>query len=186
MTAESHSLTHAMIKIRRPDLDPFRNKDRDPINNSNYYSMQQSQFPNEQIKPQNHMIHDSIASSSMMQSSVEFSSMQRKDGGRQSINKKIFKARFVKESFAENYTVEQGKKFEKVWTFRNEGPEAWPVDTRFIYTNGDQIGQLEKKIDNEIQAGQYVDITVEFQAPAKTGKYCAFYRFVHGKNERFG
>ena len=88
--------------------------------------------------------------------------MLRKDGGRQSINKKIFKARFVKESFAEHYTVEQGKKFEKVWTFRNDGPEAWPVDTRFIYTNGDQIGQLEKKIENEIQAGQYVDISVQF------------------------
>jgi hypothetical protein len=164
MTADSHSLTHAMIKIRRPDLDPFKNKE--PVNYSNYFSsMQQSSYPNGQIKPQvqniESMINDSIASSSIMQSSIEFSQM-RKDGGRQSINKKIYKARFVKESFAENYTVEQGKKFEKVWTFRNEGTEAWPIDTRFIYTNGDQIGQLEKKIDNEIQAGQYVDISVEF------------------------
>jgi len=53
------------------------------------------------------------------------------------MNKRMHKARFVKESFAENYTVEAGKKFEKVWTFRNDGNESWPLDTKFIFTNGD-------------------------------------------------
>jgi hypothetical protein len=45
---------------------------------------------------------------------------------------------------------------------------------------------LEKLVGKEVKAGEYVDVTVQFTAPDKVGKYCGFYRFVHGKNERFG
>jgi Ig-like domain from next to BRCA1 gene len=121
----------------------------------------------------------------MMQSSIYESSMDPKDGRRPS-NKRHYKARFVKESFAENYTVETGKKFEKVWTFRNDGPEAWPADTKFMFTNGEQFGQIEKRLEEEVGPQKYVDVSIEFVAPEKVGKYCAFYRFAHGKNERFG
>lgn len=60
--------------------------------------------------------------------------------------KKNLKARFIKESFAENYTVEQGSQFSKTWTFRNDGIEIWPADTKFAYTNGDKFGTLEKTL----------------------------------------
>mmetsp|Transcript_2220 Transcript_2220/g.2159 ORF Transcript_2220/g.2159 Transcript_2220/m.2159 type:complete len:126 (+) Transcript_2220:120-497(+) len=73
-----------------------------------------------------------------------------------------------------------------MWTFRNDGPDSWPMDTKFIYTNGEQFGALEKKIEKEVMPGEFVDVSLECQAPAKVGKYCAFYRFTHGNNERFG
>lgn len=42
--SDSHSMTHAMIKIRKPDLDPIKN--RDQVNYSNYYSsVQNSAYP---------------------------------------------------------------------------------------------------------------------------------------------
>jgi hypothetical protein len=58
--------------------------------------------------------------------------------------KKLFKARFIKETFGENYSIESGAKFLKTWTFRNDGSESWPKDTRFAYTNGDNLGFVEK------------------------------------------
>jgi hypothetical protein len=61
--------------------------------------------------------------------------------------KRNLKPRFIKESFAENYTVEEGSRFIKTWTFRNDGTESWPIGTKFVYTNGDKFGPLEKKID---------------------------------------
>jgi hypothetical protein len=75
-----------------------------------------------------------------MDSVADFSAVDRSKDGRASLNKRLYKARFVKESFAENFTVEQGKKFEKVWTFRNDGQDSWPNDTKFIFTNGEKFG----------------------------------------------
>ena len=75
------------------------------------------------------------------------------------------KAKFIKESFGENYTVEQGKHFTKSWTFRNDGAEAWPADTRLVYTNGDVFGAKEKAIGKIVRPGEYCDIVLEFVAP---------------------
>ena len=76
--------------------------------------------------------------------------------------KKQLKARFIKESFLENFTVEQNKKFEKVWTFRNDGVDTWPSTTKFIYTNGDKFGELEKEIGKEVKKDEFIDISIQF------------------------
>mmetsp|Transcript_7048 Transcript_7048/g.5293 ORF Transcript_7048/g.5293 Transcript_7048/m.5293 type:complete len:136 (-) Transcript_7048:63-470(-) len=101
-------------------------------------------------------------------------------------NKRTYKARFVHESFAENFSVEQGQSFRKVWTFKNDGNESWPSDTRFVFTNGEKFGEAEKAIGREVKPGEHIDIEIKCVAPAKTGKYCAFYRLTYGSNERFG
>jgi len=45
---------------------------------------------------------------------------------------------------------------------------------------------LEKKLESEIKAGAYIDIHMDFVAPKSAGKFCSFYRFAYGKNDRFG
>lgn len=50
--------------------------------------------------------------------------------------KKKLKAKFLKESFGDKFSVEANKEFVKTWTFKNEGETAWPADTRFVFSNG--------------------------------------------------
>jgi len=83
----------------------------------------------------------------------------------------------VKESFGENFSVGVNQKFQKSWTFRNDGNEIWPEDTKFIYTNGEDLAFREQMINKEVLSGETIDITIEMQAPAKSGKYCTFFRF---------
>lgn len=40
--------------------------------------------------------------------------------------KVTYKAKFIKESFGDKFTVEAAKSFTKTWTFRNDGDEPWP------------------------------------------------------------
>jgi len=91
---------------------------------------------------------------------------EKKDKLKKPKEKTLYKARFVKENFAENYTVEAGSKITKVWTFRNDGTETWPKDTRFVYTNGHKFGELEKALDKEVKPNEYVDVAIEFLAPS--------------------
>lgn len=73
--------------------------------------------------------------------------------------------------------MHSGEQFTKVWTFRNDGTEPWPYNTRFIYTNGDQFGPLNLKITKMVEPGEYLDVEMVFTAPSKPGKYTSFYRF---------
>jgi hypothetical protein len=74
----------------------------------------------------------------------------------------------------------------KEWTFRNVGESEWPLDTLFIQTNGDNLEAVPKSIPSPVKPGDEVTISMEMVAPELPGKYCAFFRFVHGDNLRFG
>lgn len=95
-------------------------------------------------------------------------------------------ARFVKENFGDRHKITVNEKFTKLWTFRNNGETAWPEDTVFIQTNGDELGAVSLPVPGPVNPGQEVDIQMEMTAPNLPGKYCAFFRFVHGDNLRFG
>jgi len=41
-------------------------------------------------------------------------------------------------------------------------------------------------LNGAIEAGAEVTIAMELVAPVLAGKYCAFFRFVTGENQRFG
>ena len=57
----------------------------------------------------------------------------------------------------------------KTWTFRNDGTEPWPVDTKFIFTNGDQFGPTELPITKTVKPGEFLDVELTFLAPYKSG-----------------
>lgn len=97
-----------------------------------------------------------------------------------------YNARFVKENFGEKFKVLPESKFMKIWTFRNEGETAWPIDALFVQTNGDNFESEPFVVKGPINPGMEIDIALELKAPKLPGKYCAFFRFVYGDNLRFG
>jgi hypothetical protein len=99
--------------------------------------------------------------------------------------KKTFNARFLSENFGENFKVNPGQFILKEWTFKNNGDSEWPADTKFVQTNGDNLGAEPYHIPG-VRAGDEVTVSVQMMAPALPGKYCAFFRFVYGDNQRFG
>lgn len=76
--------------------------------------------------------------------------------------------------------------FEKVWTFRNDGDCQWPSDAKFIQTNGDNLGAKDYALGKSILPGEQIDVRMFLIAPSLPGKYCSFFRFVYGDNDRFG
>jgi hypothetical protein len=76
----------------------------------------------------------------------------------------------------------------KSWTFRNNSDkgEAWPLDTTFVQTNGDNLEGVSQMVQGPVNANDEVTIQIPMIAPQLAGKYCAFFRFVHGDNQRFG
>lgn len=42
------------------------------------------------------------------------------------------------------------------------------------------------KLENLVKPGEEVTIQLTLLSPKLSGKYCAFFRFVHGENQRFG
>ena len=105
--------------------------------------------------------------------------------------KMIFNARFVRENFGDREKMGAGAQFIKSWTFRNNGETDWPLDALFIQTNGDNLGASPVSIRDSISSspikpGDEVTIILPLEAPQLAGKYCAFFRFVYGDNQRFG
>ena len=102
-------------------------------------------------------------------------------------HKPIPKAKFLNESFGDKFQAEAGKNFTKTWTFRNEGEESWPVDSKFIFINGAEFGEVVKELTHEVKPGDSYEVTVAFKAPKVPGTYCSFYRFAYAdRKKQFG
>lgn len=67
-----------------------------------------------------------------------------------------YSGRFVKESFGDKYPVVCGSPFTKQWTLRNDGKTAWPEDTIFVQTNGDDLKIQPATIESIVEPeGEY-------------------------------
>jgi next-to-BRCA1 protein 1 len=113
---------------------------------------------------------------------------QKKEKPKKSEKPKVVKysGRFVKESFGDKHGVSCGEYFEKEWTFRNDGKVAWPEDTVFIQTNGDDLKIEPMPITSVVQPEGEYTWTLRGKAPEKEGRYSAYFRMVTGNNQRFG
>jgi len=118
----------------------------------------------------------------MSESQFKRDSSSRK---KESEKKRNYNARFVKENPCDRHRVKPNECFLKSWTFRNNGEVAWPEESAFIQTNGDDLGAQMRKV-NPINVNEEVTIEMMLTAPALPGKYCAFFRFVYGDNQRYG
>lgn len=82
--------------------------------------------------------------------------------------------------------MEAGAAFSKSWTFRNCGETAWPMDVHFIRTSGDDMGASEQQLTQRVAPEDEYVWTVSMVAPAKPGRYTAFFRMQTGHHVRFG
>lgn len=126
---ESQVSSFAMIKITRPEQDPFNQQNKAAAN----ASVEESKLQ-----------ESSIGDSSVLQSQL-IEGLSKKKG--KDPNRIKYKAKYVKESFGDKFTVEAGKAFTKSWTFKNVGETSWPSDTRFVFSNGNQIGEVNKHLN---------------------------------------
>lgn len=92
----------------------------------------------------------------------------------------------MKENFGDRHIVKPEEIFTKSWTFRNNGDTNWPEESLFIQTNGDDLKANAYMVPGPVLPSQEITISLELKAPREAGKYCAFFRFVHGDNHRFG
>lgn len=97
-----------------------------------------------------------------------------------------YSGRFVKESIGDKHLVAPGQQITKLWTFRNDGEHAWPLDTLFIQTNGDEMGAAPREMNNVINPGDEHVWQLDLVAPQKPGRYTAYFRMCTGENKRFG
>lgn len=94
----------------------------------------------------------------------------------------VFNARFIKESFGDKHEILPNQGFIKSWTFRNDGETAWPEDSVFVYTNGDDLQSVPFVLEKQIQKGDTVTVYVQMTSPKLPGSYQTFFRFAHGDN----
>lgn len=67
--------------------------------------------------------------------------------------------------------------FTKTWRFKNIGTCTWDSSYALVFDVGDQMGgPTNVPLPVSVAPGQEVELSVEFQAPAKSGSYRSFWR----------
>jgi len=86
-----------------------------------------------------------------------------------------------------NNVYQVNENFVLLWTFKNTGSTAWPLDTMFIQSNGDKdMGATPFVMPKSVQPGEEIEISVEFTAPKEAGQYRSFFRFTYKDGIEFG
>lgn len=96
-------------------------------------------------------------------------------------------ARFVTDVTIEDGAVFfPGQSFTKIWKMRNEGQSAWPENTRLVFVGGDKFTTTEFVVVPPVDPNGEVEIVMEMQAPAKSGRYVSYWRLSTADGVRFG
>lgn len=67
--------------------------------------------------------------------------------------------------------------FTKTWRFKNVGTCTWNTSYNLVFDVGDQMGgPTSVALTGNVAPGAEVELSVELQAPAKTGSYRSFWR----------
>mmetsp|Transcript_1000 Transcript_1000/g.3535 ORF Transcript_1000/g.3535 Transcript_1000/m.3535 type:complete len:602 (-) Transcript_1000:273-2078(-) len=99
-------------------------------------------------------------------------------------------ARFVADqTILDGAVVRPGEVFEKVWTMRNNGTQAWPAATDLVHVGGDHLPANGSQLTRAgksfvhlqlpgagVQPGDEVPVSVTLQAPQEPGRYTAYFR----------
>lgn len=94
--------------------------------------------------------------------------------------------------FVADVTVNDGtqmaprNRFTKVWRMRNTGNTEWPANTTLSFVSGDSLGGQDAVLNDAVQPGQEVDISVEMVAPARAGRYISNFRLATPEGVAFG
>jgi len=74
-------------------------------------------------------------------------------------------------------TFSPGQAIDMNWTFRNEGLEPWPSDTKVVFVDGQQMNGFYAADIPALLPGQIVTIPQRLRAPGSPGTYTGTWRF---------
>ncbi len=79
-----------------------------------------------------------------------------------------------------------GQEFVKTWRVKNAGSCTWGADYKLIYSYGERMAGQWQPLNQVVQAGQEVELSVSFKAPDKVGEYVSAWQMTSPKGAPFG
>jgi len=79
-----------------------------------------------------------------------------------------------------------GQKFTKTWRVRNNGSCAWPVGSKLAFTGGEAMGGSALTLEDVVDAGDDVELSVAMTAPGTSGSYRGNWRMANPSGAYFG
>jgi len=81
--------------------------------------------------------------------------------------------------------------FIKIWRVLNNGSTRWPYGTQLVWVGGDHLTspssvRLAISVNGRINPLEETDVTVDFLAPARPGRYISYWRLALPSGQRFG
>jgi len=87
----------------------------------------------------------------------------------------------------DNSEMTLSQTFIKTWRIKNTGTCPWRTGYSVVYGYGDsKMSGVAQPLISEVQAGQEVEVSVEFKAPATPGTYQSFWRISSPNGGPFG
>ncbi len=95
--------------------------------------------------------------------------------------------RFVSDvTIPDDTEMAPGEEFTKTWRVRNSGTCAWEEGFRFDFIGGDRMDGSAVTLEDEVQAGEEEDLSVELTAPDDEGTYRGNWRMRNASGSIFG
>jgi hypothetical protein len=79
-----------------------------------------------------------------------------------------------------------GQDFLKTWRVKNTGSCTWGADYKLIYSYGERMSGQWQPLNQVVQPGQEVELSVSFKAPDKVGEYVSAWQMTSPKGAPFG
>lgn len=136
---------------------------------------------NEDVSQQKMNIRDSIRMYKNRMRRMKFNNVEKEEVGE-------LKSTFLKDvTLPDSSEVGTNEKLQKVWRLLNSGPITWPVGSCLVYISGDKLSATESVIiDREVLPDETIDISFNFTAPSKPGRYISHFRMASPDGQLFG
>jgi hypothetical protein len=81
-------------------------------------------------------------------------------------------ATWVSQNVQDETVFTPGQEFTMTWTIKNDGTSTWTANYHLRFYSGDAFGAPKDiTLDQEVQPGDTIDITMDMKAPSKAGDY---------------
>lgn len=86
----------------------------------------------------------------------------------------------------DNTEMTSGQSFTKTWRVRNSGSCAWQPGFEFAYTGGEALGGSSIELEEAVETGTEIDLSVEMTAPNAPGTFRSNWRMSTLSGTYFG
>lgn len=96
---------------------------------------------------------------------------------------------FIKDvNYPDGTDLLPGEDFTKTWQIKNTGTCTWTPGYSLVFDRGDAMGGPASKrlVEEDVEPGETVDISVDLQAPEGTGTYQGFWKLRNASGQVFG